>query len=140
MLFLCVANLAPVFLLAAIGMAAASAVDAQGRYNLPLALIIGLTILGLPLAITQIFVRRGRVAGILIGVVLELSLSALLIWLLLGVFAGMFGPSFKVMAGLLAFVGFCAYGWGLASLVRAIPEARSQRLKSRDGSRTQGRP
>jgi hypothetical protein len=131
MLFLCVANLAPVFLLASMGMAAASAIDVEGRYNLPRALIIGLTVLGLPLVITQIFVRRGRVVGMLIGIVLELLLSALVVWLVVSVFAGMFDVLFKVTAGTLALVGFCLYGWGLASLVRAIPEARSLRLKSR---------
>jgi len=129
MLFLCVVNLAPVFLLAAMGMAGASAVDAEAKYNLPVALIAGLTILGLPLVIVQIFVRRGRVAGMLVGTVLVLLLSGLLVWLVVEVFRGTFGGLFKVMAGVLAFVGFCLYGWGLGLLMRAIPEARS-RLKT----------
>ena len=131
MLFLCLVNLAPTFLLAAMGMAGTATIDADAKYNLPRALLIGLTVLGLPLAITQFFVRGGSVVAILIGIVLGVLLPTLLVWLVAGVFASSFEVLFKVMATALSLVGICLYGWGLRLLMKAIPEARSRRLKSR---------
>jgi len=129
-LFLCLVNLAPAFLLAAMGMAGTATIDAEAKYNVPRALLIGLTVLGLPLAITQFFVRRGSVVAMLVGIVMGVLLSTLLVWLMAGVFVSAFAVLFKVMATALTLVGICLYGWGLRLLMRAIAEARSRRLKS----------
>jgi hypothetical protein len=124
MLFLCIANIGPVLMLVALGMAGAAALDPEQKYNVPRAVILGLLILGLPLVFAQFFVRAGRLGGVLCGLFLELLLMAGQMVLSVGVFAGEFIFQFKLLAAVLSAIVVAVYGWGMAILLRAFPEAR----------------
>ena len=124
MLLLCVFNFAPSLLLTAMGLAGAVLAEAEAKFSSLRAMLLGFTILGLPLIITQVWVRRGRRSAMQLGLLLIALLLLLTVWLAVDVVRGPFGIPFKVSAGLLAFIAINAYAVGIARLLRVLRDAR----------------
>ena len=124
MLCLCLMNVGPVILLAALGAAGAAAVGQSDKFSALQAVAVGLLCTGLPFLITQGFARRGRLGAILVGFALEVFLLAATVWLLFGVVRGPSSVQFKLLSGSLAVLALWAYAWAILKSIQALQEAR----------------
>ncbi len=124
MLWLCVMNIGPVFLLAAMGAAGAAAVGQDDKFNAGQAIAVGLLCSGLPFFLTQGFARRGQAGAILVAIVFVVLLMAATVWLLFSMAAGPFNVQFKLLAGVLGVLAVWAYAWALLKAIQALREAR----------------
>lgn len=133
MLFLCLMNIAPVLLLTAMGMAGAAVVQPERNFSTARAMVTGLLILGLPLVVAQVWVRRGAMGAILFGLVFELLLLGFLVFLTVSVADAQVPVQFKLLVGILSVGTMLTYTFGIFRLLAAARETRRRAPGSKTG-------
>ena len=120
MLALCVANIAPASLVAALGFAAAASRGEEERFHFSVAFFVSLLVIDLPLLLASYLLQRRLVLGKVFGLALPVLLIGILVMLVLNVAAGEFVLVFKALSFVLSVVVGLLYGWGLVLGIKAI--------------------